>query len=284
MEDDLATYMNHYGMRGQHQPDRSMTRYRHDVGKMVENTEISTGPGRWALGVPNAYGNAAYVPNVTTINQRWGASHIMTRTKTDVESDLKNLGRPTIRTSCGHYQPEDGAELSAGLVSMPEVAFPQIATHLVDPPCTLRGTGINRWQWLCENPQENIMVPFEHLVDSRSASKDSVYNAIDKPLERSQVVRERQFICGTVHMEPAVPVARPRKPTEPATFNDYVPGASQRVGSTPAARETPVGLPPSGRSNPAAPPITYANLAERERAATGILAPPPPFTNFIAAH
>jgi hypothetical protein len=267
IEMELAAYMNQYGMRGQHGPDRAMTRYRHDVSKMVENTEISTGPGRWALGVPNAYGNAAFVPDVTTINQKWGASHIMTSTKTDTESDLKNLGRPTVRTTCGQYQPEQGASMAARLTAMPETSFPQTASHLVDPPCTLRGTGINRWEHLCENPQENVMVPFEYLVDSRHASKDAVYQTAG--------LLPRQLICGKMYVDPAVPVPRQRKPNEPAAFNDFVPGASQRMGSTPVARETPRGLPPSGANHPMAPPVTYANPAERERAATGVLAPPP---------
>jgi len=125
---ELASFMHGYNMRGQHTADRSMTRYKHDVGKMVENNEISTGPGRWALGVPNAYGNAAYVPDVTTINQKWGASHIMTSTKTDVESDLKNLSRPTVRTTCGQYQPQQGAALAAQLKPMPECSQQQFVS------------------------------------------------------------------------------------------------------------------------------------------------------------
>lgn len=285
---ELAGFMNNYNMRGQHTADRAMTRYKHDVGKMVENNEISTGPGRWALGVPNAYGNAAYVPTVTTINQRWGASHVMSSTKTDVESDLTNRGRPTVRTTCGQYQPEEGAALAANLTAMPEADFPQTASHLVDPPCTLRGTGINRWQWLCENPQENVMVPFEHLIDSRHASKDAVYAQLSQPIEQSPLVRDRQFVCGNLFVEPATPVPRPRGPKEPATFNDTVPGATQRSGlsfQTPVAHETPRGLPHvSGRDHPDAPPRWVSNPAERERAATGIIAPPPPFTDYIAPH
>ena len=264
---DLATYMNNYSMRGQHGPDRSMTRYRHDVAKMVENTEISTGPGRWALGVPNAYGNAAYVPDVTTINQKWGASHIMTSTKTDVESDLKNIGRPSVRTTSGQYEPAHGESMAARLIPMPEVGFPQTASHLVDPPCTLKGTGINRWQYLCENPQENVMVPFEYQMDSRRASKDTVHKELLKPFE-SSIVKDRQFICGKTYIDPAVPVARPRRPNEPVAFNDTIPGASQRMGSTPVARETPRGIPHGAT-------LTSANKAEHERASTGILAPPP---------
>ena len=286
--------MHEYNMRGQHSGDRSMTRYKHDVGKMVENNEISTGPGRWALGVPNAYGNAAYIPDVTTINQKWGASHVMSSTKTDVESDLLNLGRPTVRTTCGQYQPEEGAALAAKLKPMPEATFPQTASHLVDPPCTLRGTGINRWQWLDTNPQENVMVPFDYLVDSRHASKDAIYSQITQPLGNSPLVRDRQMMCGSLYVEPAVPVPRPRGPKEPATFNDTVPGASQRppssgslqsAGSTPVYRETPRGGPPAGgRNHPDAPPRWIVNPAEKKRAETGIIEPPPPFSQYIAPH
>jgi len=282
---DLASFMHNYNMRGQHTPDRALTRYKHDVGKMVENNEISTGPGRWALGVPNAYGNAAYVPNVTTINQKWGASHIMTSTKTDVESNLTNRGRPTARTTCGQYQPEQGLLLAQQLTAMPEADFPQTMTSLTDPRCTLRGTGINRWEWLCENPQENVMVPFEYLVDSRHASKDAIYTQVTQPIIASPLVRDREFICGSVFVEQAVPIAKPRGPKDPQNFNDAVPGASQRVGSTPVARETPRGGPPTtGKRNSDAPPSNPRGYVDYERAKTGILAPPPPFSDYIAPH
>jgi hypothetical protein len=253
---------------------------------MVENNEISTGPGRWALGVPNAYGNAAFIPTVTTINQRWGASHDMTSTKTDVESDLKNLGRPTVRTTCGQYQPEQGAAVAERLTAMPEADFPQTASHLVDPPCTLRGTGVNRWQWLCENPQENVMVPFDYLIDSRHAAKDAVYHAMDKPLEGSRAVQERLFRCDQVFMEPAVPVPRAQGPKEPANFSDAVPGAPQRPMETPQPARVSVsqGAAKQGASFPGAPPRGPPTYGERERAETGVLAPPPPFSMFIAPH
>jgi hypothetical protein len=287
----LASFMNAYNMRGQHTADRAMTRYKHDPAKMVENNEISTGPGRWALGVPNAYGNAAYVPNVTTINQKWGASHIMTSTKTDVESDLRNIGRPSVRTTCGQYQPEQGAALAAQLIPMPEADLPQTASHLVDPPCTLRGTGINRWEWLCQNPQENVMTPFEHLIDSRHASKDAIYDELVGPavVAASKIAADRTLICGRPYVEVATPVAKPRGPKDPQTFNDAVPGASQRPSMPPpVARETPTGAAKQGPAKPVmglnAPSRGGPVFGERERAATGVLLAPPPFTQYIAPH
>jgi hypothetical protein len=51
----------------------------------------------------------------------------------------------------------------------------------VDPPCTARGSGWNRWEWLCQNPQEGIMLPFDNLVTTRLAAKDSYRPCIPTP-------------------------------------------------------------------------------------------------------
>ena len=237
--------------------DRSMTRYRHDTSKMVENNEISTGVGRWALETPNVYGNAVFVPDVTIRMQRWGAAHDMTSTKTDVESDLRNLGRPTTRTVCGQYDPSQG---QGTLTPMPEAEFPQAHARLFDPPCTLRGSGFNRWEWLCQDPQENVMIPFEWAVDSRHAAKDDY----DMPN------------CGPKGRDASLPVARPQvNPT------NVIPGSaapSLSVG-VPPYREAPRGLaPPAGKSNPLAPPMGAPSVpSERTRAVTGVQSAPPFF-------
>ena len=53
-----------------------------------------------------------------------------------------------------------------------------------------------------------------------------------------------------------------------------------------AVRETPRGAAQQGMRALSAPPPRGPdpNPAERQRAATGVLAPPPPFTAFIAPH
>jgi hypothetical protein len=263
----IATYMSNYNMRGQHTPDRAMTRYRHDLAKMTENNEISTGPGRWVLGVPNAYGNAAFVPTPTTINQRWGASHVMSQMKTDTESDLRNLSRPTVRTTCGQYQPSEGLALAAQLEAMPEVQFPQTASHLVDPPATLRGTGINRWEWLCENPQQDVMIPFEYLVNSQQANKDDFR------------VRLLSGQAHTQFVEPAVPVPRVRRAGEPAQFQNTIPGASQKPMTSSEPFRTL-----SQQETPGNQQWSSVSSMNRQMEASGRLAPPPLFGQFIAPH
>jgi hypothetical protein len=267
--DQLAEFMSTYKLRGQHTADRALTRVNADLDKMIENNEIATGPGRYALGVPNAYGNAAFAANPAVLNQKWGAAHDMSSTKTDVESDLRNLGRPSTRTVCGSYQPT-----TRSLTPMPEIEFPKTFERLVDPPCTLKGTGVNRWAWLGQNPQENVMMPFEWGVNTKLAAQD----------DYTDMIRQSRNCTGSIN--PAVPVARPAGPGAPPPFHDAIPGASQRMtGVPPAAHYTPHGAPQVGAQNPYAVPLgPSANPMDRHRAQTGILEPPAPFTAFIAPH
>lgn len=282
----IADYMSAYLLRGQHQGDRAMTRYRHDLNKMVENNEISTGPGRYVLGVPNRYGNATFVPNPTVLNQKWGAAHDMSSTKTDVESDLWNIGRPGAKVACGQYSPTEGA--ARRLTAMPETDFAHTYERLVDPPCTLRGSGWNRWEWLCQNPQENVMMPFEHQVTSRRAAKDGVYAGLARGVS---AVRAEPLVCGVQYVEQAVPVPRAQAAGAPQNFSDGVPGASQRPveGMPPPAQERPRGLTAApAQENPlGAPrtgPLSEGQLLEKRRAETGVLAAPAPFAAYIAPH
>jgi hypothetical protein len=257
---------------------------------MVENNEISTGPGRYGLGAPYRYGNAAFVAAPTVLNQRWGAAHDMTSTKTDVESELRNLGRPTTRAVCGQETgPADSPTVRHTLTPMPEVEFPRTYERLVDPPCTMRGSGVNRWEWLCQNPQENVLIPFEHQVTTQRAARDGVHSTLSRGVS---AVPTEPLICGVSYVEPAVPVPRAQPRGAPATFSDAVPGAPQRPteGMPPVSQERPRGLvPPTGKSNPLGPPRGPPMLAEgqrleRLRAESGVLMAPAPFTEFIAPH
>lgn len=267
---EAAAYMENYMMRGQHTADRAFTRYSSDLAKMIENNEISTGPGRYALGVPNAYGNAVFVPNPTIRMQKWGASHDMSTTKTDVESDLRNLARPSVKTVCGQYTPTE-----YHLTPMPEAEFPRTYERLINPPCTLRGTGWNRWEWLCQNPQEAVLIPFEHGVDTKLMQRDNFYPKLTLPLSQSEIAQTNRFICSELYVEPAVPVARPQVERR---FTNTVP--MEAVYERRPVQDQVM----RGAQSPYAVPVPPANPYEDLRREYGILVPPKPFTDFIAPH
>ena len=116
------------------------------------------------------------------------------------------------------------------------------------------------------------MIPFEWAVDSRHAAKDDARALITKPLEQSPAAAAHAAICGRVYMEPAVPVARPSA----LDATDAIGGAAVAAAGVGAVRIRNAQPAPQG-----AVPRDYVDA---ERAATGVLAPPPPFATMIAPH
>jgi len=161
---------------------RNWTRNRADDCHITDDTRITTGPGRYTLEAPNGYCNATFAPEPTVRIQKWGNAQVSDYVKTDVESDLFNLNRTTSKGVCGLYDPNDNRMNKSSKNNAQEAAFPQTFARLNDPPCTLRGTGWNRFEWLCQNPQENVMMPFDWYVPGRILHKDAHRPCIPTPL------------------------------------------------------------------------------------------------------
>ncbi len=132
------------------------------------------------------------------------------------------------------------------------------------------------------------MMPFEHQVVSRRAAKDGVYAGLSRGVS---AVHAEPLVCGVQYVDPAVPAPRAQPSGAPQNFSDGVPGASQRPaeGVPPPAQERARGLlAPPAAANPLGPPRTAppneGQMLEQQRAETGILSAPAPFTAYIAAH
>jgi hypothetical protein len=50
-------------------------------------------------------------------------------------------------------------------------SFPLNFNRLHNPPCTLRATGVNRWQPLFHDPQKTFEQPFDWFIPSRDVDK-----------------------------------------------------------------------------------------------------------------
>jgi hypothetical protein len=72
----------------------------------------------------------------------------------------------------------------------------------------LRSTGWNRWEWLCQNPQDKALMPFDFLISNRLMMKDNHRPCLPKPLDQ----------CA-MNPEP--------KPSMIKPLSDYVKGARQ---------------------------------------------------------
>lgn len=150
--------------------------------------------------------------------QAWGPKTCVPGSAVDDGSELLGLNYKASKCSADAYlpgkYPMQGACAVPGADKNPrQCAPPTEDTRLSNPPCTLRCTGWNRWEWLCWDPQERAIIPFDWNVSYRIMQKDNHVPCIPTPQDATNLV-------GT---EPAKPLTM--KPwTPPAGTNAQPPG------------------------------------------------------------
>jgi hypothetical protein len=172
---------------------QSLTRLRNDPFHQVDDMRITSYAGRYYLNPPAANCPTTFPVNATTRIQKSGDSWVEGEWKTDVESDLKGIDRlgTKIRCNAVQYNPETNHFNRKGMKNAKDENVPQTFARLVDPPCTLRTTGWNRWQPLFHNPQETFETPFDFYIPSRDIDKEK-YNT------------HRQQTCFTSQYQPSI--------------------------------------------------------------------------------
>ena len=160
----------------------SFNRLNYDTNTYKQNLYQSVGPGEYRLVEPPNTEEGCFAESPHIRMQFQGVSVDSERPLIDVDSELLNLTRPATNCPSRKYIP-DGSQ--CGLTN-PKAAENNKThgkscllnvedTRLSNPPCTLRGTGWNRWEWLCQDPQERVLIPFDNNVSNRLLFKDVSY-------------------------------------------------------------------------------------------------------------
>ena len=137
---------------------------------------ITSYASRYYLNPPGKNCPTTFPVNPTTRIQKSGNSWVTGEWKTDVESDLKGICRLGTKIRCDvQYNPDTNKMNNIPLQNAKEEDIPLTFARLVDPPCTLRATGWNRWQPLFHNPQETFEQPFDFFIPSRDIDREK-YN------------------------------------------------------------------------------------------------------------
>lgn len=163
-----------------------------------EKLRRSVGPGMYMLGTPGAdctYGCSKDVPADPSIRyQAWGPGTCAPGSAVDDGSELRGLHYKSSKCAADAYAPGKynatgvcyaGANGSAKNVRNTACAAPVESTRLSNPPCTLRATGWNRWEWLCWDPQDRALIPFDWNVSYRIVSKDNYVPCLETPMDQS---------------------------------------------------------------------------------------------------
>lgn len=127
--------------------------------------------------------------------QSWGPNICPPGFAVDDGSELLGLNYRQSKCSADAYVPgkysPNGKCAAPGVNNNPRACAPPTEdTRLSNPPCTLRSTGWNRWEWLCWNPQDRAIVPFEFNVNYRMLAKDNHVPVIPCPDNATNFVSE----------------------------------------------------------------------------------------------
>ena len=150
----------------------NLTRSKWDDIHQADDLRIATYAGRYAF-TPFRNCPESFPVNPTTRIQESGASYVSGKWKTEVESDLKGIGRPPTKWRADSllYNPDTNPMNRAGVTHPEDENHPQNFNRISNPPCTLRSKGWNRWQPLFHNPQPTFETPFDFFIPSRDIDK-----------------------------------------------------------------------------------------------------------------
>ena len=191
----------------------SFNKLNYDTCSYKQALSESVGPCEYQLGMPFISCEDCFSKDPQLILQRMGASVAKNVPMIDVDSELMNINRKLSNCSSNEFIPkfDKNGEIDNTIESVhfKDCDIPtRENTRLSNPPATLRGTGWNRWEWLCENPQKRSLVPFDYNINNRLVTKDNHRPLVPNPIDQSVFLppQNNNPIRVEISQAPAVPL------------------------------------------------------------------------------
>jgi hypothetical protein len=171
----------------------SFTRLDYDTCTYKHTLKQSVGTGDYMLNTPTIECQRCFSFD-PAVNMQKGAGGAECGDKPLVDVDSELIGITRKASNCPTEKFIPSREAFCTYKTMPDCrGLPKEDTRMSNPPCTLRGNGWNRWEWLCKNPQENAMVPFDFNINNRLIVKDNHRPCVPKPLSTLPVLPPDHF-------------------------------------------------------------------------------------------
>jgi hypothetical protein len=166
----------------------SFSRNNYDKDTYEKTIQESTGPGHYMINEPRPC-VPCYNPDPTVRAGNFGGARCQNKELIDVDSELMGLNYkhsrcptkmfPSLSEGFCKDVPSEDCKLNDFLGAEP--------TRISNGPCTLRGTGINRWAWLpCDEQDHPTNLPeFNRLQNSQIMAKDAHRACLPKLMDQS---------------------------------------------------------------------------------------------------
>ena len=185
----------------------SFNRLQYDQCSYEQVVAETTGPGMYQLETPPNTCKPCHPTDVRIRLQSGGVALNKKNDLIDIDSELSGISRNLSNCPKRKYLPNcnsiescnmnDGKDHSSckstdkvcihsqkELIGFDDCFTNSEDTRLSNPSCNLRGTGWNRWEWLCKNPQANLEEPYDLRINTRILSKNNHRPCIPKPIDQ----------------------------------------------------------------------------------------------------
>lgn len=168
------------------------TRLKYDLGSYQESLARSIYPGIYQLNSPynDCTDCGVIVPDDPFIRyQGYGQNTCTMKKAVDDSTELLGLNYKNSKCNRNSYTPNsytsNGCKTKIN-TNTRNCAIPTESCRLSNPPCTLKETGINRYDPLFWNPQSHAIEDFDRIgINYRMVAKDNHVPLIEKPLDNN---------------------------------------------------------------------------------------------------
>ena len=163
----------------------SFTGLNYDKSAYDQLLRESLGTLKYQLNTPQH--SQCFVEDPNIMMQKGGVSVDMTNPMIDIDSELMGITRKLSNDPEDKYLPKmdkDGNICSETkkINYEPCNQIKTEPTRLSNPSYNLKGTGWNRWEWLCQNPQDKLDIEFSMNTNTKILAKDSHRPVVPNPL------------------------------------------------------------------------------------------------------
>lgn len=163
----------------------SFSRLNYDSCAYDKSLNESVSVGNYMLQQPKNNCNESFFESPYIRLDRSQVATCTNRPMIDVDSELMGLKRTASKCPKSDYPECKMSQLKT--TDRSQFMSPE-DTKMSNPPCTLRGTGWNRWEWLCEDPQKYAVVPFLTMISDKTLAKDNHRPMIPNLTDKTNVL------------------------------------------------------------------------------------------------
>lgn len=166
----------------------SWSRPRYDDCTYKYRLAETISPGEYMTQTPYSCDNCAYYAPGVNLNGK-GVS-ICEEDLINVDSELIGITRKYSQCPADKYLPGDDSFCKKNNFQECTDLVPE-PTLISNPKCTNKEITVNRWEWLCQDPQRNALMPFDYLINNSLIVKDNHRPHLERPLDQSVALPPR---------------------------------------------------------------------------------------------